>query len=242
MDFSRFFLIAGPCVIESFEHLYEVATHIKKITDKMGVRWVLKSSYDKANRTSIESFRGIGMGRGMSALYKAKSMLDCEVTTDFHSVEQIESYGTTVDIVQVPAFLCRQTDIIEAAARTQKPVNVKKGQFISPGGIPDIVRKLSDCGCGDILITERGTQFGYSDVVVDFRRFHMPTPWVDVLDVTHSVSDWRQSLPLAKAALALGVRGIFCEVGSTLCDENRSIPLEEFERFLGEIAFYKYFN
>jgi len=232
INFSKFFLIAGPCVIESYEHLYDVTAHIKQITSKMGVSWVLKSSYDKANRTSVDSFRGVGLEKGMSMLYQAKLRHGCLITSDFHSVEEIECYGTTVDIIQIPAFLCRQTDILVAAAGTGKPVNVKKGQFISPGGIPDIVRKLNGGGCRDILVTERGSQFGYDEVVVDFRRFGVQNNWTDVLDVTHSVNDWRQSLPLARAGLGAGIKGIFCEVGSTKCDEKRSIPLDEFEGFL----------
>jgi 2-dehydro-3-deoxyphosphooctonate aldolase (KDO 8-P synthase) len=236
IDFDKFFLIAGPCVIESFEHLREVATHINQITKKMGVQWVLKSSYDKANRTSIASYRGPGMGKGMSILYKVGQLLDCPVTTDFHEVSDLVYYGSTVDIVQIPAFLSRQTSLLKAAAGTGKPVNVKKGQFIPHWGIPDIVRKLTDCGCGRVLITERGHQFGYNDVVVDFRRKWGENHWLDVLDVTHTVSYWEESLPLARAGMGVGVNSIFCEVGSTKCDKNRSIPLDKFEDFLNGIG------
>ena len=236
IDFSKFFLIAGPCVIESFEHLREVATHINHITKKMGVQWVLKSSYDKANRTSITSYRGLGMGKGMSILYKVGHLLDCPITTDFHDVSDIVYYGTTVDIVQIPAFLSRQTTLLNAAAKTGRPVNVKKGQFIPPGGIPDIVRKLTNSGCGRVLITERGHQFGYNDVVVDFRREWGCNNWLDVLDVTHSVNYWENSLPLARAGIGVGVNAIFLEVGSTKCDANRSVPLDQLEGFLNGIG------
>jgi len=232
VDFSKFFLIAGPCVIESYEHLYDTAALIGQITEKMGVQWVLKSSYDKANRTDIGSFRGCGFERGMGILSSIKRELGCLVTSDVHSDDEATHAGRYLDIIQIPAFLCRQTDILVAAARTGKPVNVKKGQFVSPGSIPDIVRKLSYSGCRDILVTERGAQFGYGDVVVDFRRFNLPCHWVDVLDVTHSVSDWRQSLPLARAGLSVGIKGLFVEVGSTKCDEKRSVPINEFEEFL----------
>ena len=236
IDFDRFFLIAGPCVIESYSHLKEVATHINQITKKMGIQWVLKSSYDKANRTSIDSYRGPGIGPGISKLSMVGRELGCPVTTDFHGVDELAYYGTAVDIVQIPAFLCRQTPILKAAAGTQRPVNVKKGQFIPHWGIPDIVRKLTDSGCGRVLITERGHQFGYNDVVVDFRRRWGDNNWLDVLDVTHTVQHWEESVPLARAGLGVGVNSLFCEVGSTKCDANRSVPLDKFEEFVHGIG------
>jgi 2-dehydro-3-deoxyphosphooctonate aldolase (KDO 8-P synthase) len=236
IDFTKPFLIAGPCVIESYEHLKEVATHIQKITKKMGIQWVLKSSYDKANRTSVDSFRGPGWEDGLKLLKKIKSELGCLVTSDVHDVIDANIVGRHLDLIQIPAFLCRQTDILMAAARTGRPVNVKKGQFIAPGSISDIVRKLARCGCRDVCVTERGSSFGYGDVVVDFRRFwHLPGDWVDILDVTHSVNSFVESFPLAKAGKSLGLN-IFAEVGSTKCDGKRSIPLKRFEEFAAIVA------
>jgi len=226
IDLDRFFLIAGPCVIESYDHLMKVASHIQKTTDKLGIQWVLKSSYDKANRTSIDSYRGPGIEKGISILNKVKFKLECPITTDFHSVEEIKHYGTTVDIVQIPAFLSRQTDILVAAGKTGKPVNVKKGQFINPEQIPSIVKKVG-VNC---FITERGTQCG-DDVIVDFRNL-----WrVDIIDVTHTVKHWSHSGYLARAGIAIGVNGVFCEVGSTLCDKEKSIPLSYLNDFAQNI-------
>lgn len=235
IDFDKPFLIAGPCVIESLRHLKKVATHIQKITKKMGIQWILKASYDKANRTSIDSFRGPGADDGIKILKKVKSDLGCFITSDVHDPIDANFAGRQLDLIQIPAFLCRQTDLICAAARTGRPVNVKKGQFLPPGSIPDIVRKHSRGGGGTLCITERGSMFGYGDVVVDFRRFHLQRDWVDILDVTHSVDDWEESFALAKCAKALGLN-IFAEVGSMKCDAKRSIPLERFEEFAAIVA------
>lgn len=232
MNFKKPFFIAGPCVIVSYHHLFSVAKTVKEVLHGAGFKMVLKSSFDKANRTSINSYRGPGLDKGISILHRVGRELDLPVTTDFHSVEQLETSGTTVDVVQIPAFLSRQTDILTAAARTGRPVNVKKGQFIAHNAMYKIWEKLDNAGCDNVMITERGTQFGHDDVVVDFRRKWNISPWTNVLDITHSVKRWEDSIQLAKAGLAVGARGIFCEVGSKRCDEDRSIPLNEFEHFV----------
>lgn len=230
IDFDKFFIIAGPCVIEDYTHLREVASHIKFVTE--GVQWILKASYDKGNRTELGSFRGPGFERGLNILSGVKNELKCPITSDVHGEDEATHAGGYLDLIQIPAFLCRQTDILVAAARTGKPVNVKKGQFISPNEIASIRNKVGR----NVLITERGSQFGYGETVIDFRHLSL----CDVLDVTHSVTNWEDSLNLAKAGLAAGIKGIFCEVGSTKCDEKRSIPLNEFEGFFNELRdFYK---
>jgi 2-dehydro-3-deoxyphosphooctonate aldolase (KDO 8-P synthase) len=223
-------LIAGPCVIEDYYHLRGVAEIIGDIADDMGIDWVLKASYDKANRTKIDSFRGPGFEDGMEMLARVRKDLGWRVTSDVHSEDEATHAGRYLDIIQIPAFLCRQTDILVAAAQTGRPVNVKKGQFVKPDDIPHIVRKLTDSGCRNTLVTERGSQFGYGDLVVDFRRFGVSNSWVDVLDVTHSVTHWEDSFSLAKCGVSLGL-SIFAEVGSTKCDEKRSIPIDRFREF-----------
>lgn len=232
IDFKKPFFIAGPCVIVSYHHLFNVAKTVKDVLGAAGFPMLLKSSFDKANRTSINSYRGVGSERGLSILHRVGRELDIPITTDFHSVEQLETSGTTVDVVQIPAFLSRQTDILTAAACTGRPVNVKKGQFVSHDAISSIWEKLDNAGCDNVMITERGTQFGHNDVVVDFRRKWNVMPWTNVLDVTHTVKRWEDSVQLAKAGLAVGAQGIFCEVGSKRCDQDRSIPLNDFEYFI----------
>lgn len=213
-------IIAGPCVI--YDHVFEIAGALKDIT--VGVEWYFKASFDKANRTSCDSYRGPGFANGIGILSKIRES-GIKTTTDFHEAWQIEASAHQVDIVQIPAFLCRQTDLLLAAKASGRVVNVKKGQFISPANICEIRRKVGSC-----LITERGSQFGYGDLVVDFRNLAL----CDVLDVTHSVSNWKDSLNLGKAGIACGIEWIFCEVGSVGCDEKRSIPLNEFPGILKE--------
>lgn len=220
-----FTLIAGPCAMESEEICMQTATEIKRITDKLGIPYVYKTSFDKANRTSISSYRGLGMEEGLRILQKVKDEVGVKVTTDIHESWQAEPVAKVVDILQIPAFLCRQTDLLVAAAKTGKTVNVKKAQFLAPWDMKNVVGKLEDSGCKDIMVCERGTTFGYNNFVVDMtslvemKSFGYPV----VFDATHSVqkpggkgtsSDGNREFVeyLAKAAIAVGVDALFMEV------------------------------
>ena len=183
------FLIAGPCVIESEQLVMDTAGRIAEITRSLGVPYVFKSSFDKANRTSITSFRGPGLEKGLAVLANVKRQLGLPVLTDVHTEEQAREAGTVVDVLQIPAFLCRQTDLLIAAANTGKVVNVKKGQFLSPVEMGNAVKKVEECGSRRVILTERGSSFGYNNLIVDMRsfpimrRFGYPV----VFDATHSV-------------------------------------------------------
>lgn len=218
-------LIAGPCVIEGEDHLLRTAEQIQRICADLKVPFILKSSYDKANRSSIRSFRGPGLKEGLRILKKAREELGLPVLSDVHEVWQVEEAAEVLDILQIPAFLCRQTDLVVAAARTGKPINVKKGQFLSPWDVRNIVEKVTSTGNHNLLLTERGTSFGYSNLVVDMRSlpilrsFGYPV----VFDATHSVqlpggagtasSGQSQFVPhLARAAVAVGCDALFLEV------------------------------
>ncbi len=220
-----FLIIAGPCVIESWEITYNTAVFMKDLAKELSFSLVFKSSFDKANRTSIDSFRGVGLTDGLSLLAEIKSKLGVPLLSDVHETSQCETAGKVLDVLQIPAFLCRQTDLIVAAAKTGKAVNIKKGQFLSPKEMEKSIRKVQDSGNKNVLVTERGTTFGYNNLVVDFRSlpimrsFGVPV----IFDATHSVqlpgaagqssSGERQYVPtLAKAAVAAGCDGIFMEV------------------------------
>jgi 2-dehydro-3-deoxyphosphooctonate aldolase (KDO 8-P synthase) len=222
------FLIAGPCVIESEGHALETAAGIAEIARALTIPYIFKSSYDKANRTSNASFRGLGRQEGLRILRRVKEQLKVPVLTDIHSVEEATEAGQAVDVLQIPAFLCRQTDLLVAAARTGRVVNVKKGQFLSPWEMSHVVKKLEDAGTRRLFLTERGTTFGYNNLVVDMRslpvmrRLGYPV----VFDATHSVqlpggggtssSGQREFIPpLASAAAAAGCDGFFMEVHPT---------------------------
>jgi 2-dehydro-3-deoxyphosphooctonate aldolase (KDO 8-P synthase) len=245
-------LIAGPCVIESAESAFEHAKGIKAIAGKLGVPFVFKSSYDKANRSSIKSFRGPGIKEGLRALRDIKEKLDVPVLSDVHSVEEVGPAAEVLDCLQIPAFLCRQTDLLLEAASTGKPVNVKKGQFMSPAEMKNVIDKLESAGNKNILLTERGTCFGYNTLVNDFRaivvmgRMGYPV----VYDATHSVQtpggrgdssggDSRYVLPLSKAAVACGSDAVFVEVhedpGKALSDGPNMLKLSDLEGFLAEV-------
>src|SRR5829696_4171531 len=185
----RPFLIAGPCVIESEQLVMETAGRIAEITKSLGMPYIFKSSFDKANRTSIKSFRGPGLTAGLSVLKKVKDQLGLPVLTDVHTEAQATEAGKIVDVLQIPAFLCRQTDLIIAAAKTGKVVNVKKGQFLSPGEMGNAVKKVEECGSRRIILTERGSSFGYNNLVVDMRSFPILRSfgYPVVFDATHSV-------------------------------------------------------
>lgn len=244
-----FKLIAGPCVIESEENVMLVAKKIKEITDELDIPFVFKSSFDKANRTSINSFRGPGLEEGLRILNKVKTELNLNVTTDIHEPYQAEEVAKVVDIIQIPAFLCRQTDLLVAAAKTGKTVNVKKAQFLAPWDMKNVVGKLEESGNRDIMLCERGTSFGYNNLVVDMtglvemKKFGYPV----VFDATHSVQKPggkgnctggnREYVEyLAKAAIAVGADAIFMEVhpdpDNALSDGPNMVKLDELEEIL----------
>ncbi len=239
-------ILAGPCAAESQEILDETAEKLKEITTKLGINFVFKSSFDKANRSSIYSYRGPGLEKGLEMLQSVKDKFDLPIVTDIHVPEQAEPVSKVADILQIPAFLCRQTDLLVAAAKTGKIVNIKKGQFLAPEQMGTLVKKVEECGNHNILLTDRGCSFGYNNLVVDFRAvpimqsFGYPV----VFDATHSVQlpgaqgtcsggDRRFVPTLAKAAVASGANVLFFEVhpdpDKAKCDGPNMIPLDKAE-------------
>ncbi|KAF7599659.1 MAG: 3-deoxy-8-phosphooctulonate synthase [Candidatus Dactylopiibacterium carminicum] len=221
-----FFLIAGPCAIESRELVLETAAELKAITGELGIPFIYKSSFDKANRSSGKSFRGPGMEEGLKILAEVREKIGVPVLTDIHDESQIEAVAAVVDVLQTPAFLCRQTDFIEAVARCGKPVNIKKGQFLAPGDMKNVVdkAKAASGGADNILVCERGASFGYNNLVSDMRSLAIMrnTGCPVVFDATHSVQlpggqgdrsgGQREHVPvLARAAVAVGIAGLFME-------------------------------
>ncbi len=243
-------IIAGPCAMESYEVLDEVAQEIVRLKAKYNLDIIFKSSFDKANRTKLQSFRGVGLVKGMQWLADIKQKYGFTVTTDIHEAWQAERVAEVVDVIQIPAFLCRQTDLLLAAARTGKIVNVKKAQFLSGDDMIYPIEKLSEGGCKNIWATERGNMFGYGNVVVDFRnleRMHKYTDTV-LMDCTHSVvtsifdcyaDRSRQIKSIALAAKAFGADGYFFEVHPTpceaLCDANTMLNVYELGDIVGEL-------
>ncbi|MCS7203898.1 MAG: 3-deoxy-8-phosphooctulonate synthase [Thermodesulfovibrio sp.] len=246
---GELFVIAGPCVIESEDIVFSTAEKLKEITEALNIPFIFKSSYDKANRSSIRSFRGPGLNRGLEILQKVRENFQIPVLSDIHCVREIDLAKEVLDIIQIPAFLCRQTDLLVEAAKTDKPINIKKGQFIAPLDVKNIIEKIRSTGNEKIIITERGTCFGYNNLVVDFRS--LPTirsmGVLVVFDATHSVqlptaagvcsSGERQFIPyLSRAAVACGVDGVFFEVHpepeKALCDAANMIPLKDFKGLL----------
>ncbi|MCP9469493.1 MAG: 3-deoxy-8-phosphooctulonate synthase [Nitrospira sp.] len=246
------FLIAGPCVIESEQLAMETAGRVAEIARSLGMPYVFKSSFDKANRTSISSFRGPGLEKGLAVLARVKTEIGVPVLTDVHTEQQATEAGTVVDVLQIPAFLCRQTDLLIAAANTGRVVNVKKGQFLSPAEMENVVKKVEECGSRRLLLTERGSSFGYNNLVVDMRsfpimrRFGYPV----VFDATHSVqlpggggtksSGQREFVePLACAAAGAGVDGFFMEVhpdpDRALSDGPNMVPLHQLKTLLERV-------
>ncbi len=245
---QRFFFIAGPCVIESRDMILNTAERLKEISERLGLFFIFKSSYDKANRSSLSSFRGPGLDKGLKILSEVKAKLDIPVITDVHSVEEISIACKTSDVLQIPAFLCRQTDLLIASAKTGKAVNVKKGQFIAPADTPNIIQKLTANGCTSYTITERGYSFGYNNLVADMRSLgiirslNIPV----VFDATHSVQlpgggnvtgGEREFIPLlARSAVAAGIDGLFMEVhpepSQALCDAANQYHLDKIEELL----------
>jgi 2-dehydro-3-deoxyphosphooctonate aldolase (KDO 8-P synthase) len=219
------FLIAGPCVIESREHVLFMAGELKKITADCGVPFVFKASFDKANRSSIKSFRGVGVTDGLRILREVRERVGVPILTDIHEPEQAGVVGQVVDVLQIPAFLCRQTDLIAAAAKSGKIVNVKKGQFLAPWEMKNVVDKAREAGSNRFMLTERGATFGYNNLVVDFRSFPIMRDFgcPVIFDVTHSLQlpgaqgqssgGQPQYIPhMARAGVAAGLDGLFMEV------------------------------
>ncbi len=246
---NPFVLIAGPCVIESEKLALEVASFVKRICDGLEIPYIFKSSYDKANRTSIRSFRGPGLEKGIKVLAKVKEEVGVPVLSDVHLPEEAEVAGEVLDVLQIPAFLCRQTDLVLAVARIGKPVNVKKGQFLAPYDVKYIIEKIESVGNRKILLTERGTTFGYNNLVVDFRSLPImkETGYPVVFDATHSVQlpggrggssgGDRRFVPfLARAAIAVGIDALFMEVhpepDRALSDGPNMLPLDDLENLL----------
>lgn len=246
------FIIAGPCVIENEDIIFSTAKKLKDICSTIGLPLLFKSSFDKANRTSLSSFRGPGLEKGLEILSRVKSKLDIPVISDIHLIEQIRPASEVLDVLQIPAFLCRQTDIIIKASQTGKPVNVKKGQFLAPWDIKNIIEKFVSTGNQNICITERGTSFGYNNLVVDVRSIPLMRSfgYPVIFDVTHSLQlpggkgscsggQCEFAEPLAKAAVAVGADGLFMEVHpepeKALCDGPNMIKLDDVEGLLAKL-------
>ncbi len=239
-----FVFIGGPCVIEGRDVTLKTAEMLCRITEQIGIPFIFKSSYDKANRTSIESFRGPGIEEGLKILAEIKNSLGIPVLTDVHSAAEAVAAAEAVDVLQVPALLSRQTDLLVACGKTGKPVNIKKGQFLSPQDMQHVIRKVESTGNNRIIVTERGTSFGYNTLVNDFRAIPIMKTfgYPVVFDATHSVQkpgggpgcsggEREFVFPLAKAAIAVGADGIFMEAhmnpGQALCDGDNSVPLDD---------------
>ncbi len=246
-------LIAGPCVIESRDHTLSMALQIKNIADKLSIPFIFKSSFDKANRTSVSSFRGPGIDKGLQILADIKSELDIPIITDSHFPEQTDAIVEVADIIQIPAFLCRQTDLLIAAGNTGKPINVKKGQFLSPWKVKNIVEKIESTGNNQILITERGNTFGFDNLVVDMRSIPImqeETGYPVIFDGTHSAQipgnigdstgGLRKYIPATvNAAVAAGCNGLFIEVHDDVenakSDAATQWPLDQLEGLLVQV-------
>lgn len=246
-----FGFIAGPCVIEDEETTLRIASRLEALTGELGIPFVFKASYDKANRTSAQSFRGPGLEAGLRILWRVKRECGCPVLSDVHSVDEIGPASEVLDVIQIPALLCRQTSLIQQAARRGLPLNIKKGQFMAPWDMRHVVEKAAAVGNENVLLTERGTIFGYNNLVVDFRGLEVMRSlgYPVVFDATHSVqlpggfgsasSGERQFVaPLIRAAMAVGVDGLFLEVhenpDEAKCDGPTMLPLNSLREILQE--------
>ena len=250
---NQFFLIAGPCVVENEKLLMTVAEQAKKITSKLGIPYIFKASYRKANRSKADSFTGIGDEKSLKLLAKVKAEFDLPVLTDIHLPEEASMAAEYVDVLQIPAFLCRQTDLLEAAAETGKIVNIKKGQFLNGNAMQFAAEKVTQKGNGNVWLTERGTTFGYQDLVVDFRgipqmqSFGFPV----VYDVTHSLQQPNQGsgvtggqpqliATMAKAGIAAGANGLFIEThpepSKALSDGANMLPLNQLQSLMEKLT------
>jgi len=248
-----FALIAGPCALESRAHALEMAAALKAMTDKLGIGFVYKTSFDKANRTSAKSFRGVGLEKGLPILAEVREKIGCPVLTDVHTPGQCAEVAKAVDVLQIPAFLCRQTDLLLAAAATGRAVNIKKGQFLAPWDMANVVAKMDEAGNRNVLLTERGASFGYNTLVSDMRALPIlaRTGCPVVFDATHSVQQpggqgsssggERQFVPvLARAAVAVGVAGLFIEThedpDKAPSDGPTMVRLDRLESLLTELV------
>jgi 2-dehydro-3-deoxyphosphooctonate aldolase (KDO 8-P synthase) len=248
------FLIAGPCVIESEEHALKMADAIRAIARKLGMPYIFKASYDKANRTSLKSFRGPGLEEGLRILERVRQQIEVPVLTDVHEAADVEAVAAAVDVVQIPAFLCRQTDLLVAAARHARAINIKKGQFVSPWDMRHAVEKVRQSGNNSVFLTERGSSFGYNNLVVDMRSLAIMRQFAPaVFDATHSVQlpsagangqavsgGQPEFIPLlSRAAVAAGVDGVFMEVhdnpAQAKSDGANALDLENLEDVLREL-------
>ena len=245
-------LIAGPCQLESEQHSMDMAGKIKEITDKFNIGFIYKTSFDKANRTSLTSKRGAGLEKSLPVFDKIKKDLKIPVLTDIHSIEQCSIVSKHVDILQIPAFLCRQTDLLIAAAKTNKTINVKKGQFLAPWDMRNVTKKISESGNDNILVTERGASFGYNTLVSDMRALPIMSElgYPVIFDATHSVQQpggmgdksggQREFVEyLARAAVAVGVAGVFIEThqdpDNAPSDGPNMLPIEKLEHLLNQL-------
>ncbi|MDH3975825.1 MAG: 3-deoxy-8-phosphooctulonate synthase [Deltaproteobacteria bacterium] len=243
------FVIAGPCVIENEKDTIEAAKRLKEIAEELALPLVFKASYDKGNRSSVNSFRGPGIKAGLEILKKVGDQLDLPVISDIHGIEEIGSASQVLDIIQIPAFLCRQTDLLVETAKTGKVVNVKKGQFMAPWDMKNVIEKIRSAGNEKIILTERGSTFGYNNLVTDMRAFPMMNEfgYPVIFDATHSVqlpggagsssAGQREFVaPLARAAVAAGARGLFLEVHENpekaLCDGPNSLAIDDVKALL----------
>jgi 2-dehydro-3-deoxyphosphooctonate aldolase (KDO 8-P synthase) len=245
-------LIAGPCVIEDERSALEIARQVQHIASGVGLPFIFKASYDKANRTSIHAYRGPGLEKGLAILARIKEQLRVPVLSDVHSIDEIGPAAEVLDVLQVPAFLCRQTDFVCAVARAGKPVNVKKGQFLAPQDIAAVIEKITGAGNREVMLTERGASFGYNNLVADMRSLVImrKTGYPVIFDATHSVQlpgglgsasggDRAYVAPLARAATAAGVDGLFLEVhpcpADAACDGPNSLDLGDLGRLLRQV-------
>ena len=246
---APFVLIAGPCVIENEQKTEEIAVYLKELTDRLQVPLIFKASYDKANRTSLQSYRGTGLHEGLRILDKIRKNLSIPILTDVHRFEDIEPVSQVADVLQVPAFLCRQTDFVMEVARFARIINIKKGQFLAPGDVQHIIKKIRAAENENIMMTERGTSFGYNNLVTDYRSIPIMRAmgYPVIFDATHSVQlpgglgsasgGQREMVAyLARAAVAVGIDGLFMEVhpdpDSALCDGPNSLSLESLDQML----------
>ncbi len=249
---SALTLIAGPCQLENEDHAMQIASEIKNITDKLKINFIYKTSFDKANRTSLKGKRGLGIEKSLLVFENIKKRLDIPILTDVHNVEQCADVSSYVDIIQIPAFLCRQTDLLIAAAKTKKIINIKKGQFLAPWDMENVIKKVSNSGNDNILVTERGASFGYNTLVSDMRSLPILTKYgyPVVFDVTHSLqqpggkgdrSDGEREFisHLARAATAVGIAAIFIEThqdpDNAPSDGPNMLPLKKLENLLKKL-------
>ena len=249
---NKFCLIAGPCQLETEQHAMDMAGKIKEITEKLDIRFIYKTSFDKANRTSLKSKRGIGLEKSLTIFDKIKKEIKVPILTDIHNVEQCSIVAKHVDVLQIPAFLCRQTDLLIAAAKTKKIINVKKGQFLAPWDMANVTKKISDSGNNNIFVTERGASFGYNTLVSDMRSLTIMAKdgYPVIFDASHSVQQpggqgdksggQREFIKyLARAAVAVGVAGVFMEThqdpDNAPSDGPNMIPLSSLESLLNQL-------